>query len=298
MTFAQFKKRFGELKKRFPLAPNRNYQVENAGLGNWLLDCKNAYYSFDTSRSKDIIYIFDSYKAIECMDGDYVIESELCYECIDVYKVYKCIYLNYCSRMYDSAFCWDCSDSNNLFGCVHLFHKEYCIFNMQYKKDEYQTKVKELLKRPAEENLKEMSKLGYKFPVTTTNVGHSENCDYGNHIHYSKNLYMCFDAAHSEDCAYLYDSHHNKNCYDLEQSFHCQDCYECIQTDNLNNCFYITNSTRLYDSGFCDKCADGNHLFGCVELAKKEYCILNKQYSKDQYEKEINEIMESFRSRS
>lgn len=295
MNFSQFSQQFEKLKARIPRRPNRNFLCENSDLGNWLFDCKNAYLTFDTSRSKDTVYIFDSYKAINCVDGDYVIESENCYECIDVFRCYNCHYMNYCARMYDSYFCWDCSDSNNLFGCVHLKQKQYCIFNKQYKKDEYEEKIKELLCKAPDESLKRMSKLARQYPVTTTNVTNSENCDYCNHVHYSKNLYMCFDAAHSENSAYLYDSHHNKNCFDLDQSMHCESSYECSNVDYCNSCFYLANSSKMYDSGFCESCSNSNRLFGCVALDKKEYCLLNRQYTKEEYEKTVKEIMSSFR---
>lgn len=295
MRFKDFLESFKNLKKRFPVPPSHSLRCENAALGDFLFDCKNAFYSFDTASSQDIVYIFDSYKATNCVDGDYVIESENCYECVDVFKAYNSTYLNYCARIYDSHFCYDCNDSNNLFGCVYLNHKEYCIFNRQYTKEEYEKKMKKLLQRSPEENLAEMRKLMMRFPVTTSLVTHSENCDYGNHVHYSKNLYLCFDSAHSEDSAYLYDAHYDKNCFDLTQVFHSENCYQCISSARLNNCIFMNDCADMYDSGFCENCSNSHHLFGCSALKDAEYCILNKQYSKEEYEKEIQEIMKSFR---
>ena len=34
-----------------------------------------------------------------------------------------------------------------------------------------------------------------------------------------------------------------------------------------------------------DTCENSNHLFGCIGLRKKQYCILNKQYTKEEYER-------------
>ncbi len=295
MNFQQFIDEFKQLKLRYPRFPNHSIRNENADWGDYLVSCKNAYFSFDTSYSRDIIYLFDSYKAVDSCDGDYVIESEKCYQCIDVYKVYNSTYLNYCARMYDSHFCWDCGDSNNLFGCTHLKFKKYCIFNKQYSPEEYEKQVKELLKKPAEENLKSLHKLTQNYPVTTTNVTHCENCDFGNHIHYSKNLYLCFDAARSEDASYLYDAAHVKNSYDLTQCFYCDFCYECVDSAHLNNCSYLKDCEYLADSMYCETCSNSNHLFGCVSLDKQEYCILNKKYSKEEYEKKLKELVDSIK---
>mgnify|MGYP001609212478 CR=1 FL=1 len=41
---------------------------------------------------------------------------------------------------------------------------------------------------------------------------------------------------------------------------------------------------------YCFGCHHAAHLFGCVNMTKGEYCILNKQYTKDEYEKLIPKI--------
>jgi len=298
MNFGQFLDKYNELKLKYPHPPPYILKCENSDYGDYLADCKNAFFCFDTSYSQNIIYLFDSYRAINCCDGDYIVESENCYECIDILKAYNCTYLNYCARIYDSHFCYDCNDSNNLFGCVYLNFKKYCIFNRQYSKDEYEKKVSELIGKRPEENLKEMRKLLPRFPVSVTNVTHAENSDYGNHVHYSKNMYLCFDAARSENCAYCYDSHQNKNCYDLTQTFISEFSYESIDSVTIHNSFYMEGCTDVYDSGFCEYCDQSHHLFGCFGLVHKEYCLLNKQYSKEEYEKQVKEIMKSLRETS
>lgn len=295
MNFQQFQEEFNKLKFNYPVLPTHNSSSEDAEYGDYLAHCTNAYFSFDNAESQGLIYIFDSFKAVNSCDGDYVINSQDCYDCVDVESVTHSAYMNYCSRVFDCYFCWDCHDSNNLFGCVYLKNKQYCIFNKQFKEEEYKAKIEELLQRPYEENLNEMKKLSQRYPVTQTLVWHSENCDYGNHLDYSKNLYLSFDAAYSENGAYLSDAHHDKYCYDLTQSFHCEFSYECVDSTGLNNCFYMTNCHGVYDSGFCKDCANSNHLFGCVALDKKEYCILNRQYSKEEYDKHVKEIIESFK---
>jgi hypothetical protein len=37
-------------------------------------------------------------------------------------------------------------------------------------------------------------------------------------------------------------------------------------------------------SEYCDECLEIDYCFGCVSLRKKKYCILNKQYTKEEYE--------------
>ncbi|KKR32438.1 MAG: hypothetical protein UT63_C0044G0005 [Candidatus Gottesmanbacteria bacterium GW2011_GWC2_39_8] len=298
MIFTQFLEEFGKLKLLYPVLPSHNSRSENCDFGDYQFNCVNGYYSFDNAQCKDTVYIFDSFKAVNCVDGDYVIESENCYQCVDVLKAYNCTYMNYCGNIYDSHFCWDSGNSHHLFGCVHLQHKEYCIYNKQYSEEEYQKKVKELLQRSPDENLREMKEMAEKFPITSTYVANSENSDYGNHVDFCKNMYLCFDSAHCENSAYLYDAHHNKNCYDLTQNFHSEFCYECVNSSRLNNCFFMDNCDDTFDSGFCLNCSSSNHLLGCVALDKKEYCILNKQYSQEDYGKLAKEIMDSMNGKN
>ncbi|MFH0773738.1 MAG: hypothetical protein V1922_05510 [bacterium] len=295
MNFQQFYEEYKKLKLVYPVTPTHSSKSEGVEYGDYMYMCKNAFFSFDNAASENIIYIFDSFKAKNCADGDYVVESELCYECVDILKCYNSTYLNYCGRVIDSHYCWDCGDSHNLFGCVHLNFKQYCIFNKQYTKEEYEQKTAELLKEPPEKHLEQIRQLSMQFPVSTTYISHAENADYGNHIDYSKNMYLCFDSAHSENGAYLYDAHHIKNSYDLTQSFHSELCYECVDSSKLNNCFFMINCDTVFDSGFCRDCRNSHNLFGCVALDKKEYCLLNHQYTKEEYEKQMKEIMSTFK---
>lgn len=292
MTFQQFLEEYKKLKNSFPRLPNHIHESENSDNGDYLAQCKNAYFCFEDSQCENITYLFDSFKSTNCCDGDYIIQSQNIYDSVDVADSNSCSYLSKCARLYDSHFCFDCADSNNLFGCVHLSLKEYCIYNKQYEKEEYLKRVFELKKRSIGENLLELKDLLKRYPVTQTTVYQSENCDYGNQVFYSKNLYLCFDSAYSQDSAYLYDSHHNKNSFDLTQTHWCEKVYECIDSFQCHNSFNLNYCSRLLDAGYCENCSDSNHLFGCYDLTGQEYCLLNKKYSKEEYEKMVKEIMQ------
>ena len=43
---------------------------------------------------------------------------------------------------------------------------------------------------------------------------------------------------------------------------------------------------------YSDSCSSSNHLFGCIGLRNKSYCILNKQYTKEEYEVLVPRIIE------
>lgn len=295
MTFDQFQQEYQKLKLSFPAIPNHNLRCENSDYGDYQSNCKNCYLSFDNSQCEDSVYLYDSFMSKHILDGDYIIESELVYDSIDAVKCYNSTYLNYCARLYDSRFCWDCSDSHDLFGCCHLKHKQYCIGNVQYTKEEYFNNIPELLKKSSDENLKNLYNLSQKYPVTVSYTSHCENCDYGDQVHYSKNLFLCFDSAYSEDGGYLYDAHHNKSCWDLTQTFHSELCYECNDSFKLYSCFFMDFCENDYESQFCHNSVDSDHLFGCTFLRRKKYHFLNKPYPENIWQQMVKEVMESFR---
>src|SRR3989338_874068 len=71
------------------------------------------------------------------------------------------------------------------------------------------------------------------------------------------------DGVASINCEYTYDWAFSKNCY---------------------LCFDSNNCVFGYDLKGCSNCVM------CVGLRNKKYCILNKQYSKEEYEKEVEKM--------
>lgn len=51
-------------------------------------------------------------------------------------------------------------------------------------------------------------------------------------------------------------------------------------------------SVHLSDAYYCDSCHNSEYLFGCIGLKRSKYCVLNKQYSKEEYEALVPRIIE------
>ena len=85
-----------------------------------------------------------------------------------------------------------------------------------------------------------------------------------------------------------------KDSYDWDFFGHGELCYEMASCAyRLFSCRFCMNSwegnSNLY---YCDLCLGDENLFGCVGLRKKRYCILNKQYAREEYEKLVPKIIE------
>jgi hypothetical protein len=115
---------------------------------------------------------------------------------------------------------------------------------------------------------------------------------------FQKNSKRCYHSSWNvscEDSKFLLDSYSTKDCYDdcfagIESSeknletLGNQDAKACI---SLSWCF--NGPYKIFYSDSCHACSN---CFGCVWLRSKSYCILNKEYSKEEYEALVSRIIE------
>jgi len=179
--------------------------------------------------------------------------------------------------------------------CVNLNQKQYYIFNKKYSKDEYFKKIKEFNLggrksiTQAKEAFKKMCADSFVKCYTGTN---NENPT-GNDLNNTKNCHECFELDDCEDCAYSQALNKSKTSMDYshwgenaELIYECQACgYDLFNLKFCNLCW--TNCSNLM---YCDNCFSSQNCFGCVGLKKQKYCIFNKKYSKETYEKLVAKI--------
>lgn len=60
---------------------------------------------------------------------------------------------------------------------------------------------------------------------------------------------------------------------------------QCANVKFAHECW-----SQLLDSEYVMNCHNGKNLFGCVGLRNAEYCIFNKQYSRDEYKDMVEKI--------
>jgi len=296
MNLQIFLNEFQNLLIKFPHLPSNIINSENCDLGDKIYYSKNLEYCFDCANCTDSTYLYDSYMCPNCVDGDYCVESELCYECVDAFKCYNCIFLDYCAHTRDSMFSYNCTNCHDVFGCANLQNKSFCIFNRQLTEQEYREKIRLYNVLPYEKIFQLFEEVKEKYPLTQTHEAHNENSQYGNYVHYSKNCYLCFDAGHNEDCSYMYDSFYNKVCYDGTYTGQRNElCYEAVDSNDIFNCNFVVFSQNCSESSYLFNCSNVKDSLGCVSLSNKQYCVLNRQLTKEQYQKIKEELYKEFR---
>lgn len=241
--------------------------------------CENAIYGSFVNHSKD------------CVDNLMSEQNELCYETTNCAKCYKTFFSEDCEECTDVYFSKNCVGSNNLFGCVNLKGKSNYIFNEPVSREEFEIFVKNNTQtRDAIEAVRErVVSFWRKFPQKYIH-GVQNVQSTGDYLRNSKNAIQCYCGADIEDSKYcsfvtaggLKDSYDFTNFGTVSSLL-----YEVVQGGNQTSqvrfsWFAITNALNVDYSMFI---VGSKNIFGSIGLRKKEYCILNKQYTKEGYEK-------------
>jgi hypothetical protein len=280
---------FDQFKELRDQVPTLSLDVVNCKNSEYVSYCGDDNYCyFDIAgEANEYCYFCKFVKySKDCIDCSFVYNSELNYECVNCHKIYGSSFLNKCNDCSNCHFMYDCRGCTDCFGCFNLRNKSYCIFNQQYSKEEYK-KIRGTLNKDSfsglekvKDQFKEHSKGALVKFATLTNAVNST----GDDIFNCKNIEQSFDVSNAEDGKWLYDVLDAKECYDLDFSLYKPSFdVELISTLNLTNSGFCNASHYSTDIWYCDKCNNSQDLFGCVGVSKKKYCILNKEYTKEEY---------------
>lgn len=299
MNADTFYKELNRILHIFPLPPSQVFSSEGCEFCHNVYYSKNCYFCFDSANCSDSFYLFDSFMASNCGDCDYITECELLYESSDSYKCYHCNYIEDCSGLRDSNYCFNCVNGNNLFGCANLYNKSFCIFNRQLTEEEYKREIQKYKSLPPEKIFKLLEELKVKDPLYPTHANFENvNSDYGNYVYNNTNCYLSFDASFNEGSGYLYDSFHNKTSFDMTYGHRMEISYQITDSADCFNCNFCFDNKNCQDSWFLFSCLDVKDSIGCVGLSHKQYCILNRQLSKDEYEKIAPKLIQEIASKN
>ncbi|MEI8130367.1 MAG: hypothetical protein WCG55_02585 [bacterium] len=252
-----------------------------------------ADYSENVSNASVILELKDS---TDCLRAR---ESQLCSESIGINKCYRTFYSEECDACTDVWFSRNCYNCTNCIGCVNVRDASYMIFNVQYSKDEYLQKLAEFgfdTYSGIEAMKSSINEFWDTLPYREY-TGNSMNLNVtGEYIFESKNsedMYLCTSAEDSRYCQFV-TVPSAKECYDYSGwGAGAERIYESHSTgENVANVkFSYCSYTDCLDVEYSWWVISGKQNFGCVNLKRKKYCILNKEYSKEEYEKLRGEII-------
>ncbi len=294
-----FFEQFNELRSVVPQRALDKNERNGPGCeySNYCFTSKNIYLSYCVHKSENIKYCKHTYLDTKnCLDCLRVKKSDRCYEIVQSSDSFSSTFLIESEQCISSHFLFDCVNCIDCCMSSGLRNKSNVFRNKQYSKEEYQKAISELRldtysgQKIAKEEFEELARNSiHRF----AHIKNSINCA-GDFIANSKNCVHCYGIETAENL---------KNCF-LSMAPNVQDSQDLIMTGRGEECYESTNAGRgmsrvllsfscgsgcrniLYSDG-CRGCID---CFGCISLINQKYCILNKQYSKEEYFKTVEEI--------
>lgn len=293
-----FFEQFKELMQKAPTLALFDGKSVGTSFCNVTVEHKNCYVVSAGWNSEDSRYMNRCAFCRNSQDLYVCNRNEFCYENVFCSDCYKLTYSHTCEGCNNSAFLYDCRGCSNCFGCVNLRNKSYCIFNEQYSKEEYFEKLKTFDLgdyRVVEEIKKKVADLRRSALHKYAQITNSVNVT-GDHLSNTRNGYRCFDFLDgAENVKYCHWSSGTfKDSYDAGPGTggNSELLYEGVSIGVANsNCKFgfIVWYSQNVTYGF--NCQSSNNLFGCANLRGKSYCILNKQYTKEEYEALVPKII-------
>ncbi|MCX6723511.1 MAG: hypothetical protein NT094_05660 [Candidatus Staskawiczbacteria bacterium] len=293
MVYDKSRSFFDQLKKlleKVPkcavyLSPGDGPSIESP-YANYAGGLNNCYLVFNSGPGEEMMYsrgLRNCRQAVDCYFGT---QLEECYECVNVQQSSKVFWGNNSSSCLDSYFIEDCRGCSNCFGCVGLRNQKYYFFNEPLFKEEYQERVLKIFgsydKIKEAKNKFESHRL--KFPSRQTNNFKTVNST-GDYLFECNNVHDSMEAVKSEDSKFIFSTTKVKDSMGIigygTQSELLLECVGTGYSSKVIGSVATSLSHDIWYSFFLNNC---KNCIGCDSLKNAEFCILNKQYTKEEFE--------------
>jgi hypothetical protein len=284
--FDNFKKVF--VNSYMP-ATTRTKNSENSEYSDTVVDVKDTYLSFC------IVYdcnnIFYSFNVKEWCSN--ILNSNMVrYNCDSIYNsswIMNSFNVFYSKFIYNSSNIWF---SDNLIWCKEciscnwLENKSYYINNKEYTKEDYKRKKDEILKNKTKYIVNDYS--------TWINIAskNTKNCSFVIKSENIENWRMAYNVKDWRNIFLVGWTNSDERIYDcaIAWSPMSTDFYWVIsagRSSNVYNSVAINWWSKIY---YCFFCIDCSYCLWCVWLQNKSFCILNKQYTREERFELANKI--------
>lgn len=274
----------------------------NSEYTNISADSKNCYMIVESSNNENCIHCYWIQVCRDSVDLSFSHQTELSYESDDCYDSSRLRYCKGCHSCLDSYFLLNCRGCSNCIGSVNLRNKQYHIFNEPVSKTAYE----QFLKEARLETCSGVEKLRARFeefvkrqPHRYAEIVNASGCtgNYINNVRDSRHVFHSYDAEHNAYCVHVWRG--AKDCMDCDTTGRgVEGNYNSLNA-GLAAAHCITTSV-CWGSAYARYsfyCHDCTNVFGSVGLRKKNYCVLNRQYPKAEYEALTGKIAAEMRAR-
>ena len=282
-----------ELRKLVPTSAYRNYEKTENSISVVSLGDQNSYFVV-LCRSKNTFFsvsALDTESSAEVFNSSAITNS---YQVIHCERMFNCQYVRESKDCLNSAFLFDCRNCEYCFGATNKRNKKYVWFNEQLSQSEWEKRRDQVdlgsrrvalefrltfdaLVRKAiwPENFNDQcqNSIG-EYLTKATDCEYVWYADGGarDEYHTSYSIGRCEGNAFS---ASIVDAQDLFMASDNASSFRCKYSYL------VGHCQNVEYSTDCFN---CENC------FGCVGLRHMKFCILNKQYSEEEYWRNLDAL--------
>lgn len=266
--------------------------ANNAVYTNGTADVKDCYLVFDAHDVEQWCYITrwsDSKEVSDCLRCSH---SELCYECVNCDHMFHCVFAEH------STWCDHCYYIDNCHGChfciwcTNLINKQYYLYNQPSTKEYYEQELKRLQSlgfpsNPDFEGIKNSSLRNGE------SILHAER-SIGSNIKNSKDITISHTCRDCSNILYCTDISESQDCMDIDGYGHNSFLmYNSVQVGRYSNHIYYSASIGKSEYMFyCFEVKKSHHCFWCVNMRDVSYCIFNKQYTKEDRERIVPQLIE------
>ena len=292
-----FLEQLRELRNKVPRVRLLSINSINSEYENNSSENKNCYLIFAAANNEDCLYGRLVQHCKNSMDCDFLYDSELCYECLDTRKSFKCLYGERLQECVDVLFSFDMRNCQNCIFCVNGRNLSCAIENQPCTKEEFEKKKAEIFRsyesieeaKVKYKKLREKALVKYAFATKCVHAtgDYMYNCHDGVKI---------FDVSNGKNCSYIADAEDPIDCQDVNNHyFKGERCYNVMGALQDTNCIATAFVFYCNNVAYSDNCCNSADCFGCIGLNKKKYCILNKQYTPEEYKALKEQIVESMK---
>lgn len=282
------------LQRQVPRASLFQTRAVDCDYASFIADSKNVYLSTSILKSENVFYSHIVARSRDVVDAVAMGDGELLYENIEGAKNARSAYLVRSRECLNSAYLFDCVNCQQCSMSTNLRNKKFVMRNRQYTESAYNEELRKMnmgsftvAKQLREEFMTMIARSLHKFGQIVKSV----DC-FGDNIMNAKSAHHCFDIHGGENLKYVTRAVNAKESYDVTGNA-AELVYEGVATIfDTYDAKFSTFVEAVQRSRYSDTCQNGTDLFGCIGIRKKSYCVLNKQYTKAEYDALVPKIVE------
>lgn len=284
---------------RVSLVGSHNENSDYVNYANYMKDSYLVVGGHDVEHS---LYSWRIYHSKDSVDCTHTTKSELAYYAIDAEEIYNSHFIYKSKGVTDSAFLFDCQAVRNCFLSVNLRTAQYVFKNQQLTQPEYERAIAEYdlaSYKNVERGWQAFKELFTNKAIHLAVDAVNSEAVVGNDFVNSHHCYYSFALKESENNRYAFYGEDLKDSMDTVLSgWPGEQMYEVMSAGI--GCYDVKFSCVVWTSRnveYSDNCHDSHDLFGAAGVRKRQYIILNTQYSEGDYLKLRQQIITDMRTR-